>query len=50
MSAEPFVANGWEEWYDAFDDPLLVDESILEAALERFCAKLGVRYSQRKTG
>ena len=42
--------HGLLQWYDAFDDPLLVDESIPEAALERFCAKLGVRYSQRKAG
>lgn len=37
--------HGLLQWYDAFDDPLLVDESILEGALQRFCAQLGARYS-----
>jgi hypothetical protein len=35
------------QWYDAFLDPLLVDQTIPEVAVQRFCSKLGVRYSQR---
>ena len=36
--------HGLMHWHDAFDDPLLIDESIAEAALQRFCQKLGVQY------
>ncbi len=34
------------QWYDAFDLPLLVDESIAEASIQSFCSKLGVRYAR----
>jgi hypothetical protein len=30
-------------WHDAFDLPLLIDESIAEASLQSFCDKLGVQ-------
>jgi len=33
------------QWYDAFSDPLLIDESIIEASLHSFCKKLGAQYS-----
>jgi hypothetical protein len=33
------------QWYDAFDDPLLIDESIPEAGIQNFCQKLAVQYS-----
>jgi hypothetical protein len=39
-------SHGLIQWYDAFDLPLLVDESISEANLLRFCRKLGVPYSR----
>jgi len=38
--------HGLMQWYDAFDLPLLIDDSIDEASLERFCRKLGVRYAR----
>ena len=38
------------QWYDAFSDPLLVDETIAEAAVQHFCSKLGVRYSRLQAG
>ena len=34
------------QWYDAFTDPLLVDDAITEGAVQHFCSKLRVRYSQ----
>lgn len=37
--------QGLMQWYDAFSgDPLLVDQSIPEAQVHRFCSKLGVPY------
>jgi len=33
-------------WYDAFDLPLLVDESIAEEKLKSFCQVLGTQYTQ----
>ncbi len=38
--------QGLMQWYDAFDLPLLVDESITEASLQVFCRKLGVQYAR----
>ena len=38
--------HGLLQWYDAFSDPLLVEETIAEAAVQHFCSKLGVRYSR----
>jgi hypothetical protein len=35
--------HGLLQWYDAFDLPLLIDESITEASLQGFCNKLGVQ-------
>ncbi len=32
------------QWHDAFDLPLLIDESIAETSLQSFCKKLGVEY------
>jgi hypothetical protein len=43
-------SHGLLQWYDAFFDPLLVDEAIPETALQHFCSKLGVSYSQRRSG
>jgi hypothetical protein len=39
--------HGLLMWYDAFDDPLIIDESISEAAVEAFCSRLGVSYSRQ---
>jgi len=36
--------HGLMQWYDAFDLPLLIDESITEASLQSFCTKLGVQF------
>jgi hypothetical protein len=33
------------QWYDAFNLPLLIDESIAEPNLQKFCRGLGVQYS-----
>jgi len=38
--------QGLMQWYDAFDLPLLIDDSIDEASLESFCQKLGVQYAR----
>lgn len=37
---------GLMQWYDAFDLPLLIDESVTEASLQIFCRELGVRYAR----
>jgi hypothetical protein len=34
------------QWYDAFDLPLLIEESITEESLKGFCRKLGVQYAR----
>lgn len=34
------------EWYDAFDGPLVVDASISEASVQKFCAGLQVEYAE----
>lgn len=34
------------QWYDAFQLPLLIDESISETSLQQFCQILGARYSR----
>ena len=39
-------SHGLMQWYDAFDLPLLIANSIDEASLENFCQKLGVRYAR----
>ena len=39
-------SRGLMQWYDAFDLPLLVEESIAERNLESFCGTLGARYSR----
>lgn len=39
-------SRGLMQWYDAFDLPLLIDESIAEASLQTFCNRLGVRYAR----
>lgn len=39
-------SRGLMQWYDAFDLPLLIDESIAEASVHSFCNKLGVRYAR----
>lgn len=37
--------HGLLQWYDAFSgDPVLLDESISEKALQSFCRKLGAQY------
>ena len=38
--------QGLMQWYDAFDLPLLIDQSITEASVQRFCRKLGVQYAR----
>jgi hypothetical protein len=42
--------HGLLQWYDAFNDPLLFDRSIPEATIQRFCSRLGARYSQPRAG
>lgn len=42
--------RGLLQWYDAFDLPLLVDGTIAELTLQRFCEKLGVRYAPWQAG
>jgi hypothetical protein len=37
-------SRGLMQWYDAFDLPLLIDESIKEADLEKFCRSLDAQY------
>jgi hypothetical protein len=37
-------SHGLMQWYDAFDLPLLIDQSIVEANLRPFCQKLGAQY------
>jgi hypothetical protein len=39
-------SHGLMQWYDAFDLPLLVGESIAEGNLQGFCCKLGVQYAR----
>ena len=39
-------SHGLMQWYDAFDLPLLIDESVGEARLQNFCRKLGVQYAR----
>jgi hypothetical protein len=39
-------SHGLMQWYDAFDNPLLIDESITEESLKSFCRKLGVQYAR----
>jgi len=38
--------HGLLQWYDAFSgDPVLLDESIREEALQSFCRRLGAQYA-----
>jgi hypothetical protein len=39
-------AHGLMQWYDAFDLPLLIEESIGEGSFREFCRKLGAQYSR----
>jgi hypothetical protein len=39
-------SHGLMQWYDAFDLPLLIDESVKEASVQGFCRKLGVQYAR----
>jgi hypothetical protein len=39
-------SQGLMQWYDAFDLPLLVSETISETNVRAFCGRLGVRYSR----
>ena len=39
--------HGLLQWYDAFDLPLLIDESLGETTVQTFCRKLGARYARR---
>jgi hypothetical protein len=34
------------QWYDAFDLPLLINESITETSIQSFCHKLEVQCSR----
>jgi len=38
-------SHGLMQWYDAFDLPLLIDQSITEVRLRGFGNKLGVQYA-----
>jgi hypothetical protein len=37
-------------WFDAFDDPLIVSKSIPRARVEEFCATLGVTFTDAAVG
>lgn len=39
-------SHGLMQWYDAFDLPLLIDESIREISIRAFCRRLGVHYAR----
>jgi hypothetical protein len=39
-------SHGLMQWYDAFDLPLLIDETVDDASLQNFCRKLGVQYAR----
>jgi len=39
-------SHGLMQWYDAFNLPLLIDESIPEVKIQTFCRKLGVHYAR----
>jgi hypothetical protein len=39
-------SKGLMQWYDAFDLPLLIDESVGESSLQTFCNKLEVEYAR----
>ena len=39
-------SRGLMQWHDAFDDPLLIDESIVEKNLQAFCRLVGAHYSR----
>ena len=39
-------SHGLMQWYDAFDDPLFIEESVTEASLQSFCRKLRVQYAR----
>lgn len=38
--------RGLMQWQGAFDLPLLIDESVTQAGIQRFCRKLGGRYAR----
>jgi hypothetical protein len=42
--------HGLMQWYDAFNLPLLVDESVGEMSVQTFCRKLGVHYARWHAG
>jgi hypothetical protein len=33
------------QWYDAFDLPLLIEESVSERSLQEFCGRVGAKYA-----
>jgi hypothetical protein len=39
-------SQGLIQWYDAFDLPLLIDESVAEMTVQAFCNKLAVEYAR----
>jgi hypothetical protein len=39
-------SRGLMQWYDAFNLPLLIDESITESKLQSFCRGLRVQYTR----
>ena len=38
--------HGLMQWYDAFELPLLIDESVAEASIQSFCRKVEGRYAR----
>jgi hypothetical protein len=38
------------QWYDAFDDPMLLSSRFSESDVSRFCAKLGMTYKEDPGG
>lgn len=39
-------SHGLIQWYDAFDLPLFISESLSEVSLKGFCRTLGVQYAR----
>jgi hypothetical protein len=38
--------HGLMQWYDAFDLPLLIEESVSEESVQEFCRRVGATYAR----
>jgi hypothetical protein len=43
-------SRGLLQWYDAFDSPMLVDDSIPEDSIRKLCDELGAAYTRWQAG